>query len=106
MGFICFKNKNIRSYGIKRVVVTGLGALTLLEIMFKNIGTLLLMVSVELPNHHFDRKIQNSILHELKNFNVEDFIDRKEARKMDRYAQYAMVSSEEDKDAILTSRIR
>jgi 3-oxoacyl-[acyl-carrier-protein] synthase II len=32
---------------------------------------------------------------ELKNFNAEDFLDRKEARKMDRYAQYAMVSAEE-----------
>src|SRR5690606_17333236 len=32
---------------------------------------------------------------EVKNFNVEDFIDRKEARKMDRYAQYAIVSSDQ-----------
>lgn len=31
----------------------------------------------------------------IKNFNAEDFLDRKEARKMDRYAQYAMVASEE-----------
>jgi 3-oxoacyl-[acyl-carrier-protein] synthase II len=30
----------------------------------------------------------------MQNFNAEDFLDRK-ARKMDRYAQYAMVSSEE-----------
>jgi 3-oxoacyl-[acyl-carrier-protein] synthase II len=30
-----------------------------------------------------------------KNFNAEDFLDRKEAEKMDRYAQYAMVASEE-----------
>jgi 3-oxoacyl-[acyl-carrier-protein] synthase II len=32
---------------------------------------------------------------EVKNFNVEDFIDRKEARRMDRYAQYALVATEE-----------
>ncbi|RYD96200.1 MAG: beta-ketoacyl-[acyl-carrier-protein] synthase II, partial [Sphingobacteriales bacterium] len=32
---------------------------------------------------------------EVKNFNVEDFIDRKEARRMDRYAQYAIVATEE-----------
>src|SRR5690606_20069735 len=32
---------------------------------------------------------------ELKNFNVEDFIDRKEARKMDKYSQYAMVTATE-----------
>jgi hypothetical protein len=34
---------------LRRVVVTGLGALTLLEIMFKNIGTLLLTALVVLP---------------------------------------------------------
>ena len=32
---------------------------------------------------------------ELKNFNIEDFIDRKEARKLDPFAQYAMVSATE-----------
>ena len=32
---------------------------------------------------------------ELKNFDVSDFFDRKEARKMDRFAQYAMVASDE-----------
>jgi len=32
---------------------------------------------------------------EIKNFNVEDFIDRKEARKLDQFSQYAMVSASE-----------
>ena len=40
---------------------------------------------------------------EVKDFNVEDFIDRKEARKMDRFTQYAMVAAlAAVKDANLT----
>ena len=32
---------------------------------------------------------------EVKNFNVEDFIDRREVRKLDQFSQYAMVSASE-----------
>jgi 3-oxoacyl-[acyl-carrier-protein] synthase II len=32
---------------------------------------------------------------ELKNYNAEDYFDRKEARKLDRFAQYALISSDE-----------
>jgi 3-oxoacyl-[acyl-carrier-protein] synthase II len=31
----------------------------------------------------------------IKKFNVEDFIDRKEARRLDKFAQYAVASSDE-----------
>ena len=32
---------------------------------------------------------------ELKDFNIEDYMDKKEARRMDEYCQYAMVAAEE-----------
>ena len=39
----------------------------------------------------------------MKNFNIEDYIDRKEARRMDKFAQYAIAASEEAiKDAGIT----
>jgi 3-oxoacyl-[acyl-carrier-protein] synthase II len=50
---------------------------------------------VELHLSLIASKFKTQFACELKNFNAEDFIDRKEARKMDRYAQYAMVASEE-----------
>jgi 3-oxoacyl-[acyl-carrier-protein] synthase II len=82
---------------LKRVVVTGLGALTPIG---NNIEAywngLINGVSGAAPITYFDAsKFKTKFACELKNFNVEDFLDRKEARKMDRYAQYAMVSSEE-----------
>jgi hypothetical protein len=50
--------------------------------MFKNIGTLLLMSAEPCPITYFDAsKFKTQFACELKNFNVEDFIDRKEARK-------------------------
>ena len=39
---------------------------------------------------------------ELKNYNIEDHFDRKEGRKLDKFAQYALVSSDE---AILDSKL-
>jgi 3-oxoacyl-[acyl-carrier-protein] synthase II len=48
---------------------------------------------VELPNY-FDFKFKTQFACELKTLMLK-ILDRKEARKMDRYAQYAMVSSEE-----------
>ncbi len=53
-------------------------------------------VSGAAPITYFDAsKFKTQFACEVKNFNVEDFIDRKEARKMDRYDQYAMVASDE-----------
>ena len=87
---------------LKRVVVTGLGALTPIGNNIQEYWNGLINgVSGAAPITYFDTtKFKTKFACELKNFNVEDFIDRKEARKMDRYAQYAIVSSEEDvKDA-------
>ncbi len=82
---------------LRRVVVTGLGALTPIGNNIQEYWNGLINgVSGAAPITYFDAsKFKTQFACELKNFNVEDFIDRKEARKMDRYAQYAMVSSEE-----------
>lgn len=82
---------------LRRVVVTGLGALTPIG---NNINEywdgLKNGVSGAAPITHFDAsKFKTQFACEVKNFNVTDFIDRKEARKLDKFAQYAMVASDE-----------
>jgi 3-oxoacyl-[acyl-carrier-protein] synthase II len=82
---------------LRRVVVTGLGALTPIGNTVEEYWNGLISgVSGAAPITYFDAsKFRTHFACEVKNFNVEDFIERKEARKMDRYAQYAMVASEE-----------
>jgi 3-oxoacyl-[acyl-carrier-protein] synthase II len=82
---------------LRRVVVTGLGALTPIGNNIQEYWNgLITGISGAAPITYFDAsKFKTQFACELKNFDVENFIDRKEARKMDRYAQYAMVSSEE-----------
>ena len=82
---------------LRRVVVTGLGALTPIGNNIQEYWDGLINgVSGAAPITYFDAsKFKTQFACELKNFNVEDFIERKEARKMDRYAQYAVVSSTE-----------
>lgn len=82
---------------LKRVVVTGLGALTPIgNTVAQYWDGLLAGVSGAANITHFDAsKFKTQFACELKNFNIENFIDRKEARKMDKYAQYAMVSTDE-----------
>ncbi|REE83810.1 3-oxoacyl-[acyl-carrier-protein] synthase II [Lutibacter oceani] len=82
---------------IKRVVVTGLGALTPIGNNIEQYWNGLINgVSGAAPITYFDAsKFKTRFACELKNFDVKDFIDRKEARKMDRFTQYAMVASDE-----------
>jgi 3-oxoacyl-[acyl-carrier-protein] synthase II len=82
---------------LKRVVVTGIGALTPIGNNIEEYWNGLINgVSGAAPITHFDAsKFKTQFACEVKNFQVEDFIDRKEARKMDKYAQYAMVASDE-----------
>ena len=89
---------------IKRVVVTGLGALTPIGNNIEQYWNGLVNgVSGAAPITYFDAsKFKTRFACELKNFNVNDFIDRKEARKMDRFTQYAVVASDE---AIIDSQI-
>ena len=89
---------------LKRVVVTGLGALTPIG---NNVNeywdNLISGKSGAAPITYFDtEKFKTKFACELKGFNALDFLDRKEARKMDRFTQYAMVASEE---AISDSKI-
>ncbi len=82
---------------LKRVVVTGLGALTPLGNNLNDYWQGLINgVSGAAGITKFDAsKFKTRFACEVKNFNVQDHIDRKEARKMDEYAQYAMVVVEE-----------
>ncbi|MFD0761688.1 beta-ketoacyl-ACP synthase II [Lutibacter aestuarii] len=82
---------------IKRVVVTGLGALTPIGNTVKDYWNGLTNgESGATPITYFDAsKFKTRFACELKNFNANDFIDRKEARKMDRFTQYAMVATDE-----------
>ena len=82
---------------LKRVVVTGLGALTPIgntkDEFWKGLAA---GVSGAAPITHFDASLfKTQFACELKNFDVEQFIERKEARKMDPFTQYAMVAVEE-----------
>ncbi|WP_194766242.1 beta-ketoacyl-ACP synthase II [Tamlana sp. I1] len=82
---------------LKRVVVTGLGALTPIgNTKDEYWDGLVSGKSGAAPITYYDtEKFKTKFACELKNFNVTDFIDRKEARKMDRFAQYAMVAADE-----------
>ena len=82
---------------LRRVVVTGLGALTPIGNNIEEYWNGLINgVSGAAPITYFDAsKFKTQFACEVKNFNVEDFIDRKEARKMDKYTQYAMVTATE-----------
>jgi 3-oxoacyl-[acyl-carrier-protein] synthase II len=97
VGFICLKTLKHKVMELRRVVVTGLGALTPIGNTVEEFwNSLINGVSGAAPITYFDAsKFKTKFACELKNFNVEDFIDRKEARRMDRFAQYAVVSSEE-----------
>jgi len=87
----------MRTITLKRVVVTGLGALTPIgndvNTFWKNIkaGT-----SGAAPITRFDTtEFKTKFACELKNFDIEKFMEKKEARKMDLFTQYAMVAAQE-----------
>jgi len=82
---------------LKRVVVTGLGALTPIgNTKDEYWNALISGKSGAAPITYFDtEKFKTKFACEIKNFNATDFLDRKEARKMDRFTQYAMVASDE-----------
>ena len=80
---------------LKRVVVTGLGAVTPVgntpEETWQN---LLAGVSGAATITKFDTTLfKTKFACEVKNLNVNDYLDRKEARKMDRYTQLAMIAA-------------
>ena len=80
---------------LKRVVVTGIGAVSPLgntaEETWKNVVA---GKSGAAPITHFDAtNFKTTFACEVKDFNAADFIDRKEARKMDPYCQFAMAAA-------------
>ncbi len=86
-----------RTITLKRVVVTGMGALTPigndLQTFWKNLTA---GVSGAVPITHFDAsQFRTQFACELKNFDPLDHLDRKEAKRMDPYTQYAMVCAAE-----------
>ena len=82
---------------LKRVVVTGLGALTPIGNNLEEYWQGLISgKSGSAPITYFDtEKFKTKFACELKNFDPLDHFDRKEARKLDRFAQYAMVAADE-----------
>ena len=81
----------------RRVVITGLGALTPIGNTLPDYWEGLLSgVSGAAPITHFDAsKFKTKFACELKGFDPLNFMDRKEVRKCDRFAQYALVAADE-----------
>ena len=81
----------------RRVVITGLGALTPIGNTLPTYWEGLLSgASGAAPITHFDAsKFKTKFACEVKDFDPLDFMDRKEARKCDRFTQYAMVTTDE-----------
>lgn len=82
---------------LKRVVVTGLGALTPIGNTLQEYWSGLAEgKSGAAPITRFDASLfKTKFACEIKNFDIGNFMDRKEARKMDPFAQYAMVVADE-----------
>lgn len=82
---------------LKRVVVTGLGALTPIgNTLTEYWEGLKKGTSGAAPITRFDATLfKTKFACEIKNFDIGNFMDRKEARKMDPFAQYAMVVVDE-----------
>jgi 3-oxoacyl-[acyl-carrier-protein] synthase II len=81
----------------RRVVVTGIGALTPIGNNVQDYWNALANgVSGAAPITRFDAsKFKTRFACEVKNLDVHQFIDKKEARRMDPYAQYASITSDE-----------
>lgn len=82
---------------LKRVVVTGLGALTPIGNTLEEYWNGLINgVSGSAPITQFDAsKFKTKFACEVKNFNTQDFFDRKKARQLDLFCQYALVAADE-----------
>ncbi|MFD0834908.1 beta-ketoacyl-ACP synthase II [Mariniflexile aquimaris] len=82
---------------LKRVVVTGIGALTPIgNTKDEYWEGLISGKSGAAPITYYDtEKFKTKFACELKNFNATDFIDRKLASRMDKFTQYAMVAADE-----------
>ncbi len=82
---------------MRRVVVTGLGAVTPLGNDVKSFWEAIRAGKCGIDKvTHFDAsEFKTQIAGEVKNFEPADYMDKKDARKMDRYTQFAMVAASE-----------
>ena len=82
---------------MRRVVVTGMGAFTPLGNNLHDFWDALVkgVSGADLITRFDTEKFKTKFACEVKNYNPLDFFDRKEARKLDPYAQYAMISAHE-----------
>lgn len=82
---------------MRRVVVTGMGALTPIGNNLQEFWNSLAegTSGAGLITHFDTGKFKTKFACELKNYNPADYFDRKESRKMDRYAQYAHIAADE-----------
>jgi 3-oxoacyl-[acyl-carrier-protein] synthase II len=82
---------------LKRVVVTGLGAITPLgKTVDEYWNNLVQGVSGAAPITRFDAtNFKTQFACEVKDYKSADYFDRKEARKLDMFAQYAMIAAEQ-----------
>lgn len=80
----------------KRVVVTGMGAVTPIGIGLDSFWNALIhsVNGVEMITHFDSSKFDTKFAAEVKNFNPENYLDKKSIRRLDPFAQFALVSSE------------
>ncbi|MBN2214548.1 MAG: beta-ketoacyl-ACP synthase II [Bacteroidales bacterium] len=82
---------------LKRVVITGLGAVTPLGNNVKDFWVNLVngVSGAEMITRFNTDKFKTKFACEVKNFNPEDYFDRKEARRLDLFSIYALVATDE-----------
>lgn len=82
---------------LKRVVVTGMGAITPLGVSITQYweGLANGVSGADNIRQFNTAKFKTKFACEVKNFEPTDFLDRKEARKIDRFTQFALVASDQ-----------
>ena len=82
---------------MRRVVVTGTGALTPVGNNVEEFWKSLVngVSGADMITHFDTEHYKTKFACELKNYNTADYFDRKEARKLDKYAQYGMIAADQ-----------
>ena len=82
---------------MRRVVVTGLGAITPIgnniEAMWESVQNGVCGIAPITQYDTSERKVK--LAGEVKDYNPEDYLDKNKARKMSRFAQFAVIASNE-----------